>query len=110
MDYIQVFLRYFWHIQEEVSPETLAQAIEEYSDSQHLGEQAMSIAEQLIAQGEKKGIQRGIQEGIQTGIQKGFDQGELVGEIRFAQKNVKTTPISQRRTLSKNRGGVKNPA
>ena len=45
MDYIQVFLRYFWYIQEEVSPETLAQAIEEYADSQHLGEQAMSIAE-----------------------------------------------------------------
>ena len=45
----------------------------------------MSIAEQLIAQGEKKGIQ----EGIQTGILKGFDQGELVGEIRFAQKMLK---------------------
>ena len=54
MDYIQVFLRYFWHIQEEVSPETLAQAIQEHSESQHLGEQAMSVAEQLIAQGEKK--------------------------------------------------------
>ena len=93
MDYIQVFLRYFWHIQEEVSPEILAQAIEEYADSQHLGEQAMSIAEQLIAQGEEKGIQsgiqKGIQEGIQTGILKGFDQGELVGEIRFAQKMLK---------------------
>ena len=53
----------------------------------------MSIAEQLIAQGEEKGIQsgiqKGIQEGIQTGILKGFDQGELVGEIRFAQKMLK---------------------
>ena len=81
IDYIQVFLRYFWHIQEEVSPETLAQTIQEHSESQHLGEQAMSIAEQLIAQGEKKGIQKGIQ--------KGFDKGELVGEIRFAQKMLK---------------------
>ena len=77
IDYIQVFLRYFWHIQEEVSPETLSQVIQEHSDSQHLGEQAMSIAEQLIAQGEKKGIQKGL------------DQGELVGEIRFAQKMLK---------------------
>ncbi len=42
----------------------------------------MSVAEQLIAQGEKKGIQKGIQ--------KGLDKGELVGEIRFAQKMLKT--------------------
>ena len=104
IDYIQVFLRYFWHIQEEVSPETLAQAIEEYSDSQHLGEQTMSIAEQLIAQGEKKGIQ----EGIQTGIQKGLDQGELVGEIRFAQKMLKKPQSPKEELFQKTEEALKN--
>ena len=77
----EALMRYLLTVDTSVSRENIFAALEQ-SQSPELTQQAMSIADQLIAEGIEKGMGLGLEKGMGLGLEK----GRLEGEIRLLQK------------------------
>jgi len=87
-DFVVTLLKYLLIAGETAQAEQVVELIKNQL-SQPVGEQIMTIAEQLrqqgvqqgMQQGMQKGMQQGIEEGMQQGIQQGMQQGMQQGEV-----------------------------
>ena len=52
------------------------------SPNPELRNNAMSVAEKLIAEGLEKGMKKGLEKGIEKGIEKGLQKGLWIGKIQ----------------------------
>jgi len=80
----EALLRYLLAVDTSVSRENVFAALER-SNTPELTRQAMSIADQLIAEGMEKGIEKGLEKGLEKGRKEGLEKGRLEGTIRLLQ-------------------------
>ena len=86
LQYLETILRYLYSATDSISVEKLI-AIAQHTLAKPGGDMAMTIAEQLLTEGRKKGIDEGLE--------KGLEKGTIIGEILLAQRILKLTIFTQ---------------
>ena len=74
----EVLLRYLLAVDTSVSRDQIVEVLEHHAPAE-LTQKAMSIADQLIAEGEKSGFERGEKSGFEKGEKCGLEKGEKRG-------------------------------
>ena len=74
---VAVLLEYILSVRDDVDVLALTQALREAGPQ--ISDLAMTVGQQLIEQGFKRGIEQGIERGIAQGIEQGIEQGIAQG-------------------------------
>ena len=76
---LKMMLLYALHSDSELDAEKIYHKL---SPNPELRNNAMSVAEKLIAEGLEKGMKKGLEKGIEKGIEKGLQKGLWIGKIQ----------------------------
>ena len=108
LEFIEAVFRYLMSARDDAAPDILKKIVDEavvLKEVKEIGGVIMTVAEQLIEQGEKRGLKRGLEKGLKKGLKKGLgkglEKGELIGSIRTIQSMKEGMRVWDRKELEK---------